>query len=684
MIEKKTKSAKSPKKPAQTASESEKTETVETVEKVEKATTSDKKRKFADVSDASDSSGAEDSSPAAAATSSNIVNLSAEDIKKGSFSNFPLTEPTITILKKKGIDYLFPIQVAVFNHIYEGKDLVGRAKTGTGKTLSFVLPIVERLRKEPRSSARGRPPKVLVMTPTRELAKQVHGDFELFAPNLMKTMVVYGGVEYRIQEKGFWDGIDVIVGTPGRLIDHLERGNLLLNHLEYIILDEADQMLDIGFADSMDKLLSAAKEATRENNNKIQTCFFSATMPAWVKNAVKKYCQQELVSIDLVGNSESKSAQNIEFFAIKCSWQERASTLRDVLTVYSSGRTIIFTETKAEANQLILDGNVKEAQVLHGDIPQNQREQTLKGFREGKFSILIATDVAARGLDVPEVELVIQLEPPKDVETFIHRSGRTARAGKSGVCIIFFKPQQQYMVATIEKQAGICFKRIGAPQPQQIIQKVALQTIKDLSKIGDSVTKQFQEPVKLLLEQFEGNSEKALAAALAQLSGYSASVSSRSLLSSMADFVAYQIDIAQEMRSKSYIWAILDRTVGPDIKTQIKGLRMLASKKGAVFDVPARLEPELLAKWGERPGAGATLTKPTELPELADDDQDQGRRNSFGGGGGGNSRFGGGGGRNNYGGGRSDGGGRGFGGRSGAWGGRSGGGDAPAPKRVKF
>lgn len=675
--DKKSKQPKGAKKSAQTAVDEPKQAEVESSPTPEPGP----KRKFSEIE-----SDEIEASPVIQATSSNVVNLSAEDIQKGDFSNFPLTEHTISALKKKGISYLFPIQVSVFQHIFEGKDLVGRAKTGTGKTLSFVLPIVERLRKAPRETARGRPPRILVMVPTRELAKQVHADFELFAPNLMKTLCVYGGVPYDPQESGFRQGVDVVVGTPGRLIDHLDRGNLNLNRLEYIILDEADQMLDIGFADAMDKLLSAAREQTDEK--KLQVMFFSATLPAWVKGAVKKYCKKgsELVTVDLVQSSDSKSAQNIEFLAIKCGYQERTSTLRDVLSVYSSstGRVIIFTETKAEANSLIMNGDVKDSQVLHGDIAQSQRELTLKAFRDGKFQVLIATDVAARGLDIPEVELVIQLEPPKDVDTFIHRSGRTARAGKSGVCIIFFKSQQEFLLPIIEKQAGLSFKRIGAPQPYQIIEKRAMEKVKSMTPLTDEVVEHFQEPVKLLLEQFGGDHERALATALAHLSGYT-SVSTRSLLSCAEDFVAYQIEVENEMRSKSYVWAIIDRTFGPNIKSQIKGLRMLANKKGAVFDVPTKLEQQIKDKWVDK--NGSTLIKPTQLPELAPE-EGYGNQSYSGGGGGGYRRNGGNDRRHSGGGGY----GGGYGGKGafragggGGWGGRGGDSNSgPSPKRFKF
>jgi ATP-dependent RNA helicase DDX21 len=290
------------------------------------------------------------------------------------------------------------------------------------------------------------------------------------------------------------------VGTPGRIKDHIDRGNLTLRSIRYVVLDEADRMLEMGFAEHVDEILKTVYQQEAPP----QTLLFSATMPRWVRDTAKKYQKADKVTVDLIGGDDVKTSSTIQHLAIKCSYQERAQTIGDVvqskqisskerekkkkekkkkkrnrlifssffLIVYSGshGRTIIFTSTKKEAAELTMNPSLKvDAQCLHGDIPQRQREVTLQSFRDGKLRCLVATDVAARGLDIPEVDLVIQSELPEKVEDYIHRSGRTGRAGKHGICIIFYKPKQDFVLKEIEKKTGITFKFIGAPQPQDII-----------------------------------------------------------------------------------------------------------------------------------------------------------------------------------------------------------------------
>lgn len=226
--------------------------------------------------------------------------------------------------------------------------------------------------------------------------------------------------------------------------------------------------------------------------------------------------------------------------AINCPFHNRLAVLADLLVVYGggesmngSGKAIVFTQTKADANQLILTDKIKEdVEVMHGDIGQNQREVTLKRFKEGKFNVLVATDVASRGLDIPNVDLVIQVEPPTDAETYIHRSGRTARAGNSGTCITFFTKKTQAQIQMIETQAGIKFKIIGAPQPEDVIRSSARGIMKKLEEVSDNVLEFFSDASKQLAEKFHGDKDKALQACLAYLSGhFKTTMVNRSLLS---------------------------------------------------------------------------------------------------------------------------------------------------------
>ncbi|NXW00044.1 DDX21 helicase, partial [Fregetta grallaria] len=209
-------------------------------------------------------------------------------------------------------------------------------------------------------------------------------------------------------------GIDILVGTPGRIKDHLQNGKLDLSKVKHVVLDEVDQMLDMGFAEQVEDILRDAYKKDSEDNP--QTLLFSATCPHWVYDVAKKYMKSRYEQIDLIGKRTQKAATTVEHLAIECHWSQRAAVIGDVIQVYSGshGRTIIFCETKKEANELALNASIKQdCQSLHGDIPQKQREITLKGFRNGTFKVLVATNVAARGLDIPEVDLVVQSSPPK-------------------------------------------------------------------------------------------------------------------------------------------------------------------------------------------------------------------------------------------------------------------------------
>ena len=349
-----------------------------------------------------------------------------------------------------------------------------------------------------------------------------------------------------------------MVGTPGRIKDHIERGNLSLKNIKYVVLDEADRMLEMGFAEHVDEILKTVYETDRP-----QTLLFSATMPRWVRDTSKKYLKADKITVDLIGTDDNKTSSTIQHLAIKCSYQERAQIIGDIVQVYSGshGRTIIFTGTKKDAAELTLNPSLKvDAQCLHGDIPQRQREVTLQSFRDGKLRCLVATDVAARGLDIPEVDLVIQSELPEKVEDYIHRSGRTGRAGKHGICIIFYKPKQDFVLKEIEKKTGINFKFIGAPQPRDIIQASAKDALLFLEKIPESVLELFRPAAEQLIAS-QGAVE-ALSAALAQITGNTADIKARSLLSSQEGFTAGMIHVGFEMRAVGYVWGILGRLMG--------------------------------------------------------------------------------------------------------------------------
>ncbi|EHA8587775.1 DEAD-box ATP-dependent RNA helicase 53 [Cocos nucifera] len=356
-----------------------------------------------------------------------------------------ISQEIVSDLARKGITKLFPIQTsvlyglclgfvlfapwmgleldiglrAVLEPAMQGRDMIGRARTGTGKTLAFGIPIMDKIIRFNAKHGRGRNPLAIVLAPTRELARQVEKEFRESAP--LDTLCVYGGVPIQRQMRTLDYGVDVVVGTPGRIIDLLKRGALNLSEVQFVVLDEADQMLAVGFDEDVEIIL----EKLPLNR---QSMMFSATMPSWIRRLTQKYLKDP-VTIDL----------------------EHAK----------GGKCIVFTQTKRDADRLAyVMGRRFECEALHGDISQNQRERTLAGFRDGRFHILVATDVAARGLDIPNVDLVLHYELPNTSELFVHRSGRTGRAGKKGSAILIYTNEQTRAVRAIEQDIGCKFTEL--------------------------------------------------------------------------------------------------------------------------------------------------------------------------------------------------------------------------------
>ena len=397
-----------------------------------------------------------------------LVSLSKEgSLPEGcvDFTEFPqIPKKTIDKLKDMGITSLFPIQSGCFSSIYKGKDLIGRDLTGTGKTLAFCIPIVERFRKEGLFKQGSSSLKAIILAPTRELALQVskvlkwlkhHGDE-------FKVITVYGGVPIDVQTKELRNGVDFFVGTTGRVLDHIRRGNINFEKMKAVVLDEADQMLNMGFAEEIEKIMECINSKVK---NKIQVCLFSATIPEWIKEAWSKYMDEDYDYINLAENLTNKTPRNVTHILINTENEDRSEILDCIFGNYcqdKDSKSIVFTATKSDARLISQLGVLKgRAEALHGDVPQKSREWVLKRFREGKTNTLVATDVASRGLDIPRVNLIIQIEPPKDPESYIHRSGRTARAGNQGVCITLYDTKSRTFIDRIENLAGIEFKEIS-------------------------------------------------------------------------------------------------------------------------------------------------------------------------------------------------------------------------------
>ncbi|KAG6426479.1 hypothetical protein SASPL_110702 [Salvia splendens] len=558
-----------------------------------------------------------------------------------SVSNFRISAPLRETLKAKGIEALFPIQAMTFDTILDGSDMIGRARTGQGKTLAFVLPILESLTngraKALRKTGYGKAPSVLVLLPTRELATQVAADFEVYGGALGLTCCcLYGGSPYPPQQNQLKRGVDIIVGTPGRIKDHIERGNIDFRSLQFRVLDEADEMLRMGFVDDVELILGKV-----EDSSKVQTLLFSATLPVWVKQISTKFLKPDKQTADLVGNAKMKASTNVRHFVLPCSVSARAQLIPDIIRCYSSGgRTIIFTETKDSASTLA--GVLPGARALHGDIQQSTREVTLNAFRSGKFSTLVATNVAARGLDIDDVQLIIQCEPPRDVEAYIHRSGRTGRAGKSGVAVMLYDPRMSNF-SRIERESGVKFERISAPQPSDIAKSAGVEAAEKINEISDSVIPVFKAAAEDLLNSSDLTPVDLLAKALANAAGYT-EIKNRSLLTSLENHVTVLLECGKPIYSPSFAYGALRRFLPEEKVESIKGLSLTADGKGAVFDVAVEDLDAFLA--GQENAAGVSLEVVTLLPNLQEREPSRGR---FGGGGGGRgfgdrrgARFGGG------------------------------------------
>ncbi|KAK9292301.1 hypothetical protein L1049_020956 [Liquidambar formosana] len=530
-------------------------------------------------------------------------------------TNLGLPQRLVDSLEKRGITHLFPIQRAVLLPALEGRDLIARAKTGTGKTLAFGIPILKRLTEddEGRGSQRrpGRLPRVLALAPTRELAKQVEKEIKESAPYL-HTVCVYGGVSYITQQNALSRGVDVVVGTPGRIIDLLKSSSLKLGEVQYLVLDEADQMLAVGFEEDVEVILDKLPSVR-------QSMLFSATMPSWVKKLARKYLNNPL-TIDLVGDQDEKLAEGIKIYAIPATATSKRTVLSDLITVYAKGgKTIVFTQTKRDADEVSMAlTNSIPSEALHGDISQHQRERTLNGFRQGKFTVLVATDVASRGLDIPNVDLVIHYEMPNDPETFVHRSGRTGRAGKEGSAILMFTSSQRRTVGSLEREVGCKFEFISPPSMKEVLESSAEQVVATLNGVHPESVEFFTPTAQKLIEE-QGTG--ALAAALAQLSGFSQPPSSRSLISHEQGWVTLQLT-----RDPSYSRGFLSARsvtgflsdVYPPAADEVGKIYLIANERvqGAVFDLPEEIAKELLNK---QTSPGNTISKITKLPALQDD-----------------------------------------------------------------
>jgi superfamily II DNA/RNA helicase len=365
-----------------------------------------------------------------------------------SFSALGIDRDLVDSLSANGITEPFPIQLLTIPDALAGRDICGKAKTGSGKTLAFGLPLLQRLSAAPesREARRSRPPRGLVLVPTRELARQVADVLGPLAERRRLTLgVAYGGTNMEAQVKSMRAGMDVIIATPGRLIDLRQRGEVDLGQIEIVVLDEADRMADMGFTPQVEWLL-------RHLVKPHQSMLFSATLDGDVDRLVRRELTDP-VHHEVLSSSATVTGMVHRFIQV----HQMDKVKLTAAVSHSGDRTIVFTRTKRNADRLT-DALRKEgvdARAIHGDLRQQARERALRAFSEGRLKVLVATDVAARGLDVEDIDTVVHYDPPEDHKAYLHRSGRTARAGRTGLVVTLVLWNEHTDLERIQKRLGL-------------------------------------------------------------------------------------------------------------------------------------------------------------------------------------------------------------------------------------
>ena len=373
------------------------------------------------------------------------------------FADFGVQPEICAALAGAGITHPFPIQAMTLPVALQGADIIGQAKTGTGKTLGFGIPLVQRVVAPGQTGydqleAPGKP-QALVVAPTRELALQVAEDLTTAAKRLpVRVTVIFGGRAYEPQIEALRTGVEIVVGTPGRLIDLANQGHLDLSHCRHVVLDEADEMLDLGFLPDVERLLSRTPAGR-------QTMLFSATMPSAVVSLARAYMTQPTHIRAHDPDDDGATVKLVKQYAYRTHPMDRIECLARLLQSDGRGLTIVFTRTRRNASKVADDLVTRgfAAAPIHGDLGQGAREQALRAFRNGKVDVLIATDVAARGIDVEDVTHVVNYECPDDAKTYIHRIGRTGRAGAAGTAVTFVEWADTVRWQVIAREIGIPF-----------------------------------------------------------------------------------------------------------------------------------------------------------------------------------------------------------------------------------
>jgi len=411
------------------------------------------------------------------------------------FDDLQIHPSVLQAVNEVGYETPSAIQAATIPAMLAGSDVVGLAQTGTGKTAAFAIPILSKIDTDSRTT------QALVLAPTRELALQVAEAFSRYGAHLrVNVLPVYGGSSYGPQLAGLKRGAQVVVGTPGRVIDHLEKGTLDLTHLDYLVLDEADEMLQMGFAEDVERILADTPEYK-------QVALFSATMPPAIKKITSKYLHDP---VEVTVKSKTQTAENITQRYIQVSYPRKMDALTRLLEVEQGDAMIVFVRTKQATEEVAekLRARGFSAAAINGDIPQAVRERTINSLKDGSLDILVATDVAARGLDVERISHVVNFDIPHDPESYVHRIGRTGRAGRSGTALLFVTPRERHLLKSIERVTRQKLVEIELPSVDDVNEK-------RVAKFRDSITEALNAPgidlFRQLIEGYERDHDVPLA-----------------------------------------------------------------------------------------------------------------------------------------------------------------------------
>ncbi|WP_020677644.1 DEAD/DEAH box helicase [Geopsychrobacter electrodiphilus] len=421
------------------------------------------------------------------------------------FADLGLAPNVFKVIKELGYESPSEIQAQSIPPLLAGRDLLGQAQTGTGKTAAFALPLLSML------DLKKRVPQILVLAPTRELALQVSEAIQTYARHLkdFHVLPIYGGQSMVQQLRQLSRGVHAIVGTPGRIQDHLRRGTLKLDNIRTVVVDEADEMLKMGFIADVEDILSHAP-AER------QTALFSATMPSEVNGVARRNLRNP---VEIRIQTKTRTAETIDQYVWQVKGMHKLDALTRILEVEETEAMIVFVRTKVATVELAekLEARGFSCAALNGDMTQQAREKTVERFRDGKLDIVVATDVAARGLDVQRISHVINYDIPNDIEAYIHRIGRTGRAGRAGKAILFAAPREQRMIAAIERATRQKIKPMGLPSRQQVTDRRVSQ-FKEL--VTEAMEAQDLEFFEDLIDGYQNESDvsfRRIAATLAFL-----------------------------------------------------------------------------------------------------------------------------------------------------------------------